>query len=70
MPQYMYQPHLTHHRTMSDKERKEFSEKLKYGLELAEKRMIEEKALRHEDVIVSLDGITFQRIPATQLLRK
>ena len=29
---------------MSDKERKEFSEKLKYGLELAEKRMIEEKA--------------------------
>ena len=47
---------------------KEFSEKLKAGIELAGKRMLEEKALRGEDVIVSADGKTIERIPATQLL--
>ncbi len=47
---------------------KEFSEKLKTGIELAGKRMLEEKALRGEDVIVSADGKTIERIPATQLL--
>jgi hypothetical protein len=35
---------------------KEFSEKLKAGIELAGKRMLEEKALRGEDLIVSSDG--------------
>ena len=49
---------------------KEFSEKLKAGIELAGKRMLEEKALRGEDVIVSADGKTIERIPATQLLRE
>lgn len=53
---------------MSDKEVKDFSEKLKKGLELAEKKMLEEKALRNEDIIVSSDGKTFQRIPAKQLI--
>ena len=47
---------------------KEFSEKLKSGIELAGKRMLEDKALRNEDVIVSSDGMTIQRIPAKQLL--
>lgn len=47
---------------------KEFSEKLKKGLELAEQRMLQEKALRGEDVIVSSDGKTIERIPAKQLL--
>lgn len=47
---------------------KEFSEKLKAGIELAGKRMLEEKALRGEDVIVSADGKTIEHIPATQLL--
>ena len=47
---------------------KEFSEKLKAGIELAGKRMLEEKALRNEDVIVSSDGKTIERIPARQLL--
>ena len=50
---------------MSDKE---FSEKLKAGIELAGKRMLEEKALRGEDLIVSPDGKTIERIPAKQLL--
>lgn len=53
---------------MSNKEVKEFSEKLSNGLEIAQKRMLEEKALRGEDIIVSSDGVTFQRIPAKQLL--
>lgn len=47
---------------------KEFSEKLKVGIELAGKRMIEEKALRGEDLIVSYDGKTIEHIPAKQFL--
>ena len=47
---------------------KEFSEKLKAGVKIAERRMIEEKALRGEDIIVSSDGKTIERIPAKQLL--
>ena len=47
---------------------KEFSEKLTAGLKIAERRMIEEKALRGEDIIVSSDGKTIERIPAKQLL--
>lgn len=53
---------------MSDKEVKEFSRKLEYGLRIAERRMLEEKALRGEDIIVSSDGKTIERIPARQLL--
>ena len=53
---------------MSDKEVKEFSRKLEDGLQIAEKRMLEEKALRGEDVIVSSGGKTIERIPARQLL--
>ena len=37
---------------MSNKEVHELSEKLKHGLELAEKRMLHEKALRGECVVV------------------
>ncbi len=47
---------------------KEFSEKLKAGIELAGKRMLQEKALRGEDIIVSHDGKTIQRIPASQVI--
>ena len=46
----------------------EFSDKLKAGIELAGKRMLEEKALLGEDLIVSSDGKTIERIPARQLL--
>ena len=53
---------------MSNKEILDFHEKLKQGLEIAEQRMLEEKALRNEDVIVSSDGKTIERIPARQLL--
>ena len=50
---------------MSDKE---FSEKLKYGLELAEKRMLQEKALRNEDVIVCDADNIIRRIPAKEVI--
>ena len=53
---------------MSDKEIKEFSEILKHGLELAEKRMLKEKAMRGEDLIVSSDGKTIQRISAKEII--
>jgi hypothetical protein len=53
---------------MSNKEVKDFSEIVRNGLEIAERRMLEEKALHDEDIIVSPDGKTFQRIPARQLL--
>ena len=47
---------------------KEFAEKLKAGIELAGKRMLEEKARRGEDIIVSSDGMTIKRIPAQQII--
>lgn len=53
---------------MSDKEYIDFSNKLDEGLKLAEKRMLEEKALRGEDIIVSSDGKNIEHIPAQQIL--
>ncbi|MBQ5981440.1 MAG: hypothetical protein IJL54_04640 [Prevotella sp.] len=53
---------------MSDKEIRDFSQKIKLGLELAERKMLEEKALHGENIIVSSDGKTFQYIPAKQII--
>ena len=53
---------------MSNKELNEFSEKIRNGLKLAEKRMLEDKAIHNEDIIVSSDGVTFMRIPAKQVI--
>ena len=47
---------------------KEFSEKLKAGIELAGKRMLQEKALRGEDIIVCDADNNIQRIPASQVI--
>lgn len=55
---------------MSNKEMKEFSEKIKRGLEIAEKRMLEEKALRGQDVIVCDANNNIQRIPAEEVISK
>lgn len=44
------------------------SEKIKRGLEIAEKRMLEEKALHGQDVIVCDAQNNIQRIPARQVL--
>jgi hypothetical protein len=53
---------------MSNKEVQELAEKLRDGLAVAEQRMLEEKALRDQDVIVCDDNDNIQRIPAKELL--
>ena len=53
---------------MSDKEIAEFGEKLKYGLDLAERRMLEEKALHGQDIVVCDPDGNIQRIPAQQAI--
>jgi hypothetical protein len=53
---------------MSNKEIHELSEKLKFGLELAEKRMLHEKALRGECVVVCDRDNNIHRIPAQQVI--
>lgn len=53
---------------MSDKEVKELMEKLDAGLKLAEKRMLQEKALRGESVIVYTEGKGIEHIPASQVI--
>ena len=53
---------------MSKKEILEFSEKLKRGLELAEKRMLQEKALHGESIVVCDSDNNIKRIPAQQVI--
>ena len=53
---------------MSNKEIAEFGEKLQYGLDLAERRMLEEKALHGQDIVVCDENGNIQRIPAKQAL--
>ena len=53
---------------MSDKEVKDFIEKIDAGLKLAEKRMLQEKALRNENVVVYTEKQGIQHIPARQII--
>ncbi|MCR4827830.1 MAG: hypothetical protein K5864_00020 [Bacteroidales bacterium] len=53
---------------MSEKEIQELQDKIDAGLQLAEKRMLEEKALHDENVIVQADDGAIQHIPAKQIL--
>lgn len=53
---------------MSNKEIRELSDKIRYGLQLAERRMLEEKALHGQDVIVCDAYNNIQRKPASQVL--
>lgn len=53
---------------MSDKEIKEFIEKLDAGLKLAEKQMLQEKALHDETVVVYSEEGGIQHIPAKQII--
>ena len=55
---------------MSENERKELSEKLHFGLALAERRMLEEKALRNECIIQGLPNGEIKSVPARIMLRK
>lgn len=54
---------------MSNEERQELSRKLHYGLALAERRMLEEKALRNEEVIQGTPDGQIRRVPARKLLK-
>ena len=54
---------------MSENERKELSEKLHFGLALAERRMLEEKALR-KCIIQGLPNGEIKSVPARIMLRK
>ena len=54
--------------TMSNKEVQALAEKIREGLEIAEREMLEEKALRGQDIVVCDDNNNIQRIPASQLL--
>lgn len=53
---------------MSNREVKNFTRKLETGLKLAERRMLEEKALRDETIVVSSSEGSFQYIPAKEVL--
>lgn len=53
---------------MSNKEADEFVKKLNAGLELAEKRMLQEKSSRGENVVIYTEDKGIQRIPASQVI--
>jgi hypothetical protein len=53
---------------MTNKEIQEFNEKLRRGLEIAEKRMLQEKALRGQDVVVCGSDQIIRHIPAKQVI--
>ena len=54
---------------MSEKDEEQLTEKLLYGLKLSERRMLEEKALHGEDIVVSTDKGSIQRIPASEAIK-
>jgi hypothetical protein len=53
---------------MSDKEYKELDQKLDQGLKLAHRRMLEEKALHNETVVVSNSEGKIEYISAKEVL--
>ena len=54
---------------MSDKDIQEFAEKLHYGLDIAERRMLEEKALHGQDIVVCHTDGTIHRVPAEEAIK-
>lgn len=67
---YMILDDLTEYEVMSEDERKKLSEKLHFGLALAERRMLEEKAIRNECVIQGLPNGKIESVSARVILRK
>ena len=53
---------------MSNKEVQALAEKIRVGLDIAEREMLEEKALRGQDVVICDDNNNIQRIPASQVI--
>ena len=54
---------------MSDNEIQEFAKKLQHGLHLAERRMLEEKALHDQDIVVCHDDGTIHYVPANEAIK-
>ena len=54
---------------MSERDYKELDAKITYGLEIAERRMLEEKARNGECVIVSDSNGIIHHVPASQYLK-
>lgn len=55
---------------MSDKEILDFTARLQYGLDVAERRMLEEKALHGQSIVVcTKDGVIMQ-IPAKKAMKQ
>lgn len=53
---------------MSEKEVKELMNLIDAGLKLAEERMLQEKALRGENVVIYTEGKGIEHIPASQII--
>ncbi len=53
---------------MLNKEVQDFNEKLRKGLELAEKRMLQEKALRNQNVVICDADDNIRYVPAKQVI--
>jgi len=54
---------------MSDKEIEEFAERLQYGLNIAERRMLEEKALHGQDIVVCHTDGSIHQVPAKEAIK-
>lgn len=55
---------------MSEKEVKELMNLIDAGLKLAEERMLQEKSLRGENVVIYTEGKGIEHIPASQIIAK
>lgn len=53
---------------MSNKEIQDFNKKLLRGLEIAEKRMLQEKALKGQNVVICDANNNIRKIPAKQVI--
>ena len=58
---------MSQYRTMSDEEYRAHNDKIEKALEIAERAMLEDKARRGENVIVSIDG-EIRSVPASEYL--
>ena len=54
---------------MSDKDIQDVAAKVQYGLDLAERRMLEEKALHGQDIVVCTTDNTIEHIPASVAIK-
>ena len=54
---------------MSDNEINEFAKQLQYGLNIAERQMLEEKALHGQDIVVCHTDGTIHNVPANEAIK-